>query len=330
MKKVLPTILLFVLAASIQAAESRTGAFAVYAAGSEGRPTASGELYDPSLLTAAHDSLPMGTMVRVATLSTGRMVDVRINDRKPSDSVLLYLSHGAASRLAIPGDRLSQGTMMVVPAAGAATAPPLGNAAVPTSGAGNTSAKPFEPFRALGEWKEREAMKKAVRNPGLAASTDASMKQAGGNPFAGLFGKNRGVAPPPSAPAVGYPTAATIPMSAQGGMVPPPSNYEIPAPEAPVPNTYAPRSVAPITPVGANNGQPYRVQFGAFRDMANAQQLSGQLNRDGLGTVVSPDPNNGLLRVVTNAGFASPAQANGWIDYEAARRGWSIRPVVTQ
>lgn len=174
-------------------------------------------------------------------------------------------------------------------------------------------------------------MKKAVRNPGIAATPGAVTKQPAGNPFAGLFGKNKPAAPASSVPPAQYPSGATIPMSAQGGTTGPSANYGIPAPETPISTAYPQRSVVPMVPVAAaNNGQPYRVQFGAFRDMANAQQLSGQLNRDGLGTVVSPDPNNGLLRVVTNAGFASPAQANGWIDYEAARRGWSIRPVVTQ
>jgi|SRR5689334_7862653 len=49
----------------------------------QGRPTASGEPYDMYDLTAAHPSLPLGTMVRVTNLRNGRAVVVKINDRGP-------------------------------------------------------------------------------------------------------------------------------------------------------------------------------------------------------------------------------------------------------
>jgi rare lipoprotein A len=45
--------------------------------------TASGEMFVPSKLTAAHRTLPLGTMVRVTNLRNGRTVIVRINDRGP-------------------------------------------------------------------------------------------------------------------------------------------------------------------------------------------------------------------------------------------------------
>jgi rare lipoprotein A len=45
--------------------------------------TASGETFSPSKLTAAHRTLPFGTMVRVTNLRNGRTVMVRINDRGP-------------------------------------------------------------------------------------------------------------------------------------------------------------------------------------------------------------------------------------------------------
>lgn len=49
----------------------------------EGQMTASGEPFDPSELTAAHKTLPMGTKVRVTNKNNGRSVVVRINDRGP-------------------------------------------------------------------------------------------------------------------------------------------------------------------------------------------------------------------------------------------------------
>lgn len=48
-----------------------------------GRKTASGQPYDPELLTAAHRSLPFGTRVRVVREDTGHAVIVTINDRGP-------------------------------------------------------------------------------------------------------------------------------------------------------------------------------------------------------------------------------------------------------
>ena len=46
-----------------------------------GRKTASGEPYDPNKFTAAHKTLPLGTIVRVTRLPGGPYIDVRINDR---------------------------------------------------------------------------------------------------------------------------------------------------------------------------------------------------------------------------------------------------------
>jgi rare lipoprotein A len=48
-----------------------------------GRRTASGELYDKGALTAAHRSLPFGTLVEVTNLKNGKSVVLRINDRGP-------------------------------------------------------------------------------------------------------------------------------------------------------------------------------------------------------------------------------------------------------
>ncbi|MBN2352147.1 MAG: septal ring lytic transglycosylase RlpA family protein [Spirochaetales bacterium] len=49
----------------------------------QGRKTASGEIFDTRAFTAAHRSLPFGTMVRVTNLDNGKSVVVRINDRGP-------------------------------------------------------------------------------------------------------------------------------------------------------------------------------------------------------------------------------------------------------
>lgn len=46
-----------------------------------GRKTSSGEIFSQKKLTAAHNSLPLGTYVRVTNLKNGKTVVVKINDR---------------------------------------------------------------------------------------------------------------------------------------------------------------------------------------------------------------------------------------------------------
>ncbi len=67
-----------------------------------GRPTASGEVFMPSAITAAHKTLPMPTYVEVTALDTGRTILVRVNDRGPfANDRLIDLSQGAARQLGI-------------------------------------------------------------------------------------------------------------------------------------------------------------------------------------------------------------------------------------
>jgi rare lipoprotein A len=62
-----------------------------------GRTTANGEIFDPLLLTAAHRSLPFGTIVEVKNAKSSKMVRVRINDRGPYvGNRLIDLSYAAA------------------------------------------------------------------------------------------------------------------------------------------------------------------------------------------------------------------------------------------
>lgn len=48
-----------------------------------GRPTASGERFDPNALTAAHRTLPFNSLVKVTNAVTGKSTVVKINDRGP-------------------------------------------------------------------------------------------------------------------------------------------------------------------------------------------------------------------------------------------------------
>ncbi|WP_461251186.1 septal ring lytic transglycosylase RlpA family protein [Treponema sp. R8-4-B8] len=66
----------------------------------EGRPTASGEIFDASQLTAAHPSLPFGTMLIVTNQHNKKSVTVRVNDRGPFvPARIIDVSRAAAEKL---------------------------------------------------------------------------------------------------------------------------------------------------------------------------------------------------------------------------------------
>lgn len=73
-----------------------------YGPGFDGRHTANGEIYDMNGISAAHKTLPFGTIVQVVDLETGKSVIVRINDRGPFiEGRIIDLSKGAAEKLGI-------------------------------------------------------------------------------------------------------------------------------------------------------------------------------------------------------------------------------------
>ncbi|MBE7381093.1 MAG: septal ring lytic transglycosylase RlpA family protein [Leptolyngbya sp. SIO1E4] len=79
-----------------------TGRASWYGPGFHGRRTASGEVFNQNALTAAHRTLPFGTLVRVTNLNNSRQVVVRINDRGPfSHGRILDLSAGAAREVGL-------------------------------------------------------------------------------------------------------------------------------------------------------------------------------------------------------------------------------------
>ncbi|MDR3336584.1 MAG: septal ring lytic transglycosylase RlpA family protein [Treponema sp.] len=75
-----------------------------------GRPTASGEIFNPGQLTAAHPVLPFGTMLKVTNKHNNRSVTVRVNDRGPFVSArIIDVSQAAAEQL----DMVATGTAPV-------------------------------------------------------------------------------------------------------------------------------------------------------------------------------------------------------------------------
>lgn len=71
----------------------------------QGKRTASGEQFDPRMLTAAHPTLPLGSQVRVTNLRNGRSVDVTVNDRGPfgKHRRVIDVSQAAAEQIGLKG-----------------------------------------------------------------------------------------------------------------------------------------------------------------------------------------------------------------------------------
>jgi peptidoglycan lytic transglycosylase len=74
-----------------------------------GKPTASGEVFDHRLMTAAHKTFPLGSRARVINLKNGNSVEVTINDRGPFvPGRIIDLSRAAADELGILESGLAQ------------------------------------------------------------------------------------------------------------------------------------------------------------------------------------------------------------------------------
>ena len=91
-------------------AGSEQGTASYYADSLDGNPTASGEPYDRQAMTAAHRTLPFGTMVKVTNLTNDQSVVIRINDRGPhTKNRIIDVSRAAAEKLGL----LESGTATV-------------------------------------------------------------------------------------------------------------------------------------------------------------------------------------------------------------------------
>lgn len=91
-------ILNLFVATNLLAQDDEFGIASYYSDLFQGKPTASGELYDNTKLTAAHKTLPFGTLVTVTRLENNRSVQVRINDRGPFISGRVIEVSGEAAR----------------------------------------------------------------------------------------------------------------------------------------------------------------------------------------------------------------------------------------
>ena len=97
----------------------QTGLASFYGPGFDGERTASGEVFDQRRMTAAHRTLPFGSIVRVTNLENGRRVTLRVTDRGPygrnrRKGCIIDVSKRAARRLGFRRDGLVRVRVRVI------------------------------------------------------------------------------------------------------------------------------------------------------------------------------------------------------------------------
>ncbi|EEH8829390.1 endolytic peptidoglycan transglycosylase RlpA [Salmonella enterica] len=262
---------------------SQAGLAAIYDAEPGSNLTASGEMFDPMQLTAAHPTLPIPSYARITNLANGRMIVVRINDRGPygTDRVI-SLSRAAADRLNTSNNTKVRIDPIIVAPDGSLSGPGMACTTVAkqtyalpprpdlSGGMGSVSSTPAQP--------QGDVL--PVSNSTL-KSDDTTGALVSGSGFLG--------APTTLAPGVledSEPTPVSAPVSA-------------PAATAPV--------SAPVSAPAATASGRFVVQVGAVSDQTRAQQYQQHLSQQfGVpGRVMQ----NGAVWRIQLGPFASKAEA---------------------
>jgi rare lipoprotein A len=112
--KLLAAILL--LSAALASADPEMQGMASWYGGKfHGRLTSNGEIFDTNTLTAAHKTLPFGTLVKVTNLDNGKSVVVRINDRGPFvEGRIIDLSRAGAEGIDMVGQGVAHVSLEIV------------------------------------------------------------------------------------------------------------------------------------------------------------------------------------------------------------------------
>lgn len=112
----LTSTLLFLLFSALAFGQVQKGQASFYASKFEGRRTSNGEIYDGNLFTAAHRTLPFGTVIKVTNVKNQKWVMVRVNDRGPFvANRIVDLSYRAANHIDMVLDGVAHVELEVLP-----------------------------------------------------------------------------------------------------------------------------------------------------------------------------------------------------------------------
>jgi rare lipoprotein A len=225
----------------------------------DGQNTASGETFDSSQFTAAHPTLPFGTLLIITNQYNRKQVTVRVNDRGPFVSTrILDLSKAAAEQI----DMIAAGTVSI-----AVDLAPKGT--------------PLGPFVAPFVATPATAPIETVPVTATPATTPT------------------GTTPATTIPTTTPTTTASTPSTVPAGTVPiatTPATTPTTVAPAPAPATTV--KILPSTPPPTGTNKKYRIQVGAFGVPNNAIIAFNKLKTAGLTPSYERSDKDKLYRVV--------------------------------
>ncbi|MKL99315.1 endolytic peptidoglycan transglycosylase RlpA [Salmonella enterica subsp. enterica] len=278
---------------------SQAGLAAIYDAEPGSNLTASGEMFDPIQLTAAHPTLPIPSYARITNLANGRMIVVRINDRGPygTDRVI-SLSRAAADRLNTSNNTKVRIDPIIVAPDGSLSGPGMACTTV----AKQTYALPPRPDLSGGMGSASSAPAQPQGDVLPVSNATLKSDDTTGAPVSssGFLG-----APTTLAPGVlesNEPTPAPQPAAVSAPVTAPATATPVSAPAA-----AAPVSAPVSAPATAASGR-FVVQVGAVSDQTRAQQYQQRLSQQFSvpGRVIQ----NGAVWRIQLGPFASKAEAS--------------------
>lgn len=278
---------------------SQAGLAAIYDAEPGSNLTASGEMFDPMQLTAAHPTLPIPSYARITNLASGRMIVVRINDRGPygTDRVI-SLSRAAADRLNTSNNTKVRIDPIIVAPDGSLSGPGMACTTV----AKQTYALPPRPDLSGGMGSASSAPAQPQGDVLPVSNSTLKSDDTTGAPVSssGFLGAPTTLAPGVLESNEPTPTPQTAPVSAP---------VTAPATATPVsaPAAAAPVSTPVSAPAAAASGR-FVVQVGAVSDQTRAQQYQQRLSQQFSvpGRVIQ----NGAVWRIQLGPFASKAEAS--------------------
>ncbi|HFE7539171.1 TPA: endolytic peptidoglycan transglycosylase RlpA [Salmonella enterica subsp. enterica serovar Newport] len=278
---------------------SQAGLAAIYDAEPGSNLTASGEMFDPMQLTAAHPTLPIPSYARITNQANGRMIVVRINDRGPygTDRVI-SLSRAAADRLNTSNNTKVRIDPIIVAPDGSLSGPGMACTTV----AKQTYALPPRPDLSGGMGSASSAPAQPQGDVLPVSNSTLKSDDTTGAPVSssGFLG-----APTTLAPGVlegNEPTPAPQPAPVSAPVAAPATATPVSAPAA-----AAPVSAPVSAPATAASGR-FVVQVGAVSDQTHAQQYQQRLSQQFSvpGRVIQ----NGAVWRIQLGPFASKAEAS--------------------
>ncbi|EBJ9438702.1 endolytic peptidoglycan transglycosylase RlpA [Salmonella enterica] len=278
---------------------SQAGLAAIYDAEPGSNLTASGEMFDPMQLTAAHPTLPIPSYARITNLANGRMIVVRINDRGPygTDRVI-SLSRAAADRLNTSNNTKVRIDPIIVAPDGSLSGPGMACTTV----AKQTYALPPRPDLSGGMGSASSAPAQPQGDVLPVSNSTLKSDDTTGAPVSssGFLGAPITLAPGVLESNEPTPTPQTAPVSAP--VTAPATATPVSAPAAAAPVS------APVSAPAAAASARFVVQVGAVSDQTRAQQYQQRLSQQFSvpGRVIQ----NGAVWRIQLGPFASKAEAS--------------------